>query len=160
MASSKIALRTAGNDNWETPDDLYSKLNGTYSFVLDAAASVGNAKCPNYFGDGGVASDALVADWQPWLNKGNIWLNPPYSRPLQSQFVTKALSEIRKFDLLADDDKLYPSPHIVCLLPARTDTKLFHDVIWPHAQVQFLRGRLKFKGATNSAPFPSMIVVF
>ena len=46
------------------------------------------------------------------------------------------------------------------LLPARTDTKWFHDYILGKAEIRFLKGRLKFGGCNNSAPFPSMVVVF
>jgi site-specific DNA-methyltransferase (adenine-specific) len=49
---------------------------------------------------------------------------------------------------------------VVCLLPARTDTARFLDYIYNKAEVRFLRGRVKFGGGKNSAPFPSMIVVF
>lgn len=47
---------------------------------------------------------------------------------------------------------------VVMLLPARTDTKWFHDYIYGKAEIRFVRGRLKFGG--NSAPFLSMVVVF
>ena len=46
------------------------------------------------------------------------------------------------------------------LIPARTDTKRFHEYIYGKAEVRFIKGRLKFGGCENSAPFPSMIVVF
>ena len=49
---------------------------------------------------------------------------------------------------------------VVMLLPARTDTRWFHDYIYGKAEVRFVRGRLKFGGSKNSAPFPSMVVVF
>ena len=51
---------------------------------------------------------------------------------------------------------------VVMLLPARTDTRWFHEDIYrrERTQVRFLRGRLRFGGAGNSAPFPSMVVVF
>ena len=48
----------------------------------------------------------------------------------------------------------------VMLIPARTDTKRFHDYIYGNAEIRFIKGRLKFGGCENSAPFPSMIVVF
>lgn len=48
----------------------------------------------------------------------------------------------------------------VMLIPARTDTKRFHEYIYGKAEVRFIKGRLKFGGCENSAPFPSMIVVF
>lgn len=48
---------------------------------------------------------------------------------------------------------------VVMLLPARTDTKWFHEYICGKAEIRFIEGRLKFGGAKNNAPFPSMIVV-
>ena len=49
---------------------------------------------------------------------------------------------------------------VVMLIPARTDTSWFHNYIYHKAEIRFIRGRLKFGGNKNSAPFPSMIVVF
>lgn len=47
------------------------------------------------------------------------------------------------------------------LLPARTDTKWFHEyILEPGHEVRFIKGRLKFGGSKNSAPFPSMVVIF
>ena len=47
------------------------------------------------------------------------------------------------------------------LIPARTDTKYFHEFIYHKAkEIRFVKGRLKFGGSKNSAPFPSMVVVF
>ena len=48
---------------------------------------------------------------------------------------------------------------VVMLLPARTDTRWFHDYCIK-GNIEFLRGRLKFGNSENSAPFPSMIVIF
>lgn len=143
---------SSGKDDWETPDDLFSLYDGNFHFVLDAAANADNHKCDRWYGPDGVHSDALAVNWP--LEEGNIWLNPPYSRGLQSQFVERALSQC----YLQGDRSNH---HVVCLLPARTDTKLFHDVILASgAKVEFLRGRIKFKGGSSCAPFPSMICVF
>ena len=49
---------------------------------------------------------------------------------------------------------------VVCLLPARTDTRYFHEYIYGKAEIRFIKGRLKFGDAKNSAPFPSMVVIF
>lgn len=46
------------------------------------------------------------------------------------------------------------------LLPARTDSRWFHEYIYNKAEVRFVKGRLKFGGSKNSAPFPSMVVIF
>lgn len=143
------ACLSTGKDDWETPDDLFQRYNARYHFVLDAAATAENTKCENYFSPTG---DALSADWQPWLALGNIWLNPPYSAGNQARFVKRACEEALIGEMW--------DHAIVCLLPARTDTRLFHETIWAMGDVEFLKGRVKFKGAAQGAPFPSMIVTF
>lgn len=77
----------------------------------------------------------------PW-GKCNF-MNPPYGRVI-GKWIKKA-SE---------------NPVTVCLLPARTDTRWFHDYIYGRAEIRFIKGRLKFGGGKNSAPFPSMVVIF
>ena len=50
---------------------------------------------------------------------------------------------------------------MVCLIPARTDTKYWHEFIFPYAsEIRFIKGRLKFGNSDNSAPFPSALVIF
>ena len=145
------SMFSTGKDDWETPDALFQQYDQIYHFVLDLAANITNHKVNRWLGPVGEYEDALtLLSWGNFLNQGNLWLNPPYSPQLQPRFVTRAMQEVRQ----------HKTGHIVCLLPARTDTRLFHDVIMPFGTVTFLRGRLKFKGAVNSAPFPSMIVVF
>ena len=160
---------SSGKDSWETPDTLFKRYDDVYHFVLDAAADGVNHKCDLWFGPDSPVGvvDALVVEWLDYLKKGNIWLNPPYSRGLQKKFVEKAAHE--KCELMFRND---PDPFsvldvpsslnsVVCLLPARTDTKLFHEIIKPYASsVEFLKGRVKFVGAKAGAPFPSMVVVF
>lgn len=152
-------LFSTGKDDWETPDDFFRNLDDKYHFVLDAAANSSNCKCPAYFGDGGVEQDALEADWQEWLDNGNIWLNPPYSRKLQTAFLRKVVEESGK-QKARRSGVGEEHGRIVCLLPARTDTANFHDFILPNGEIEFLRGRIKFKGAKHGAPFPSMICIF
>lgn len=154
--NNKLHFST-GKDDYESPDDLFTLYNSTYHFTLDAAANESNHKVDRWFGPGGEHEDALEEglSWVP----GNVWLNPPYSRGLQSKFIIKAACEGLKH-----------LGSIVCLLPARTDTKSFHDVCMRYGMVELLKGRLKFKlngkyildkkGKPISAPFPSMIVVF
>ena len=49
---------------------------------------------------------------------------------------------------------------VVMLIPSRTDTKWFHNYIYGIAEIRFIKGRLKFGNSKNSAPFPSMVVIF
>lgn len=78
--------------------------------------------------------------------RGLWWMNPPYGREIGAWV---RYAKIWRFEESG-----------VCLLPARTDTRWWHNNI-PHAsQVVFIKGRLKFGEAINSAPFPSEFVVF
>ena len=78
-----------------------------------------------------------------------MFCNPPYGREI-SRWVKKCYEESKK-----------PNTTVVMLIPARTDTSYFHDYIYKKAkEIRFVRGRLKFGNSKNSAPFPSMVVVF
>lgn len=79
---------------------------------------------------------------EPWGKRN--YINPPYGRGVY-EWVKKASEQTLS----------------VMLLPARTDTKWMHEIILPKAsEIRFIKGRLKFGNATNSAPFPSMVVIF
>ena len=80
---------------------------------------------------------------------GAVFCNPPYGRQI-GKWVQKAYEESKS------------GTTIVLLIPARTDTTYFHDYIYqkPNVEIRFLRGRLKFGDGKNSAPFPSMVVIF
>lgn len=153
----------SGKDTWSTPPEIFDPLHAEFRFTLDAAATHDNAKCPCYLGPDHAPEyrDGLTADW--WLGRAGevAWCNPPYSRGLQAKFIAKAVAEAQKGagGLLS----------VVMLLPARTDTRAFHDLIWDAAvhrprpivrEIRFLPGRVKFVGAKHGAPFPSMVVVF
>ena len=77
-----------------------------------------------------------------------VFCNPPYGRKI-SDWVKKAYEENKENNNL-----------VVLLLPARTDTKWYHEYICGKAEVLFLKGRLKFGDGKNSAPFSSMIVIY
>lgn len=134
------ALFSSAKTDWETPQGIFDELDGEFHFQLDPCASDSNTKCKAYF-----SSDGLE---RGWANYGSVFVNPPYGRGL-GDWVKKAQVESQSGCV------------VVMLLPARTDTRWFHDWVLPWAkEIRFIRGRLKFGGATNSAPFPSMIVVF
>jgi len=126
------------NDRWETPPELFAKLNEEFGFTLDVCALPENAKCRRYFTP---AIDGLKQKWQ-----GVCWMNPPYGRHI-GKWVSRAYESARE------------GATVVCLLPARTDTSWWHCYCMM-AEIRLLRGRLKFVGAESSAPFPSAIVVF
>lgn len=82
------------------------------------------------------------------LGGARVFCNPPYGRET-GRWVAKAYEEGHK-----------PGSLVVLLLPARTDTTYFHDYILGRSEIRFIRGRLKFGGGKNPAPFPSMLVIF
>lgn len=123
-------------DDWATPQDFFDKLNEEFHFTLDVCASKENAKCKKFFTK---EQNGLYQEWG-----GDIcWMNPPYGR------------EIGKWVEHASSTNL-----CVALLPARTDTRWWHDFIQDKAEVRFIKGRLKFGDSKNSAPFPSCVVIF
>jgi len=132
-------LFSSATGEWETPQWFFDELNKEFGFTIDVCANVTNAKCKVWFN---MAQNGLFRSWN-----GICWMNPPYGREI-GKWVKKAFEESQR------------GATVVCLLPARTDTKWFHDYIYKKAEIRFLKGRLKFGGSKNSAPFPSMIVIF
>lgn len=130
------ALFSSATDLWETPQDFFNELNKEFDFETDVCALPENAKCKNYYTP---EENGLAQEWG-----GICWCNPPYGRKI-GEWVKKA-SESNAFTVM--------------LLPARTDTKWFHEYIYGKAEIRFIKGRLKFGNSKNSAPFPSMIVIF
>lgn len=137
-------LFSSKNEVWATPQDFFDKLNEEFRFTLDPCALPDNAKCKRFYTP---EQDGLA---QSWGGGGeNVFCNPPYGKSIYS-WVLKCYCEAAK-----------PNTTVVALLPARTDTKWFHEYIYGKAkEVRFVKGRLKFGGSTNSAPFPSMVVIF
>ena len=139
---SRAYMPPSATDDWATPKDLFNVLNEQHKFDLDVAASLTNYLCDDWFGldhYDEARRDGLKADWY-----GHVWCNPPYGRVIKD-WVLKASQH---HDL------------VVMLLPARTDTRWFHELVLPNANVKFIKGRLKFGGHKVSAPFPSMLVTF
>lgn len=132
---------SSATDEWATPLDFYNTLNNEFNFNLDPCATDDNHKCAKYFTK---VDNGLLQSWGGY----KVFCNPPYGRAIGA-WVEKAYNEAQKKDTL-----------IVMLLPARVDTKWFHNFIYHKAEIRFIKGRLKFGGCKNSAPFPSMVVIF
>lgn len=129
-------LYSSNTDLWETPQDFFYQLNEEFQFDLDVCALPENAKCKRFFTP---KDNGLLMPWD-----GICWCNPPYGREI-GKWVKKASECFNT---------------VVMLLPARTDTKWFHDYIYNKAEIRFVKGRLKFGSSKNSAPFPSMVCIF
>ena len=137
-------LMTSDKNYWETPQTFFDELNKEFNFTLDVASTDENAKTKNHFT---IESDGLSNKW-----KGNVFCNPPYGKEI-GLWVKKAYEES-----LTNDGV------IVLLIPARTDTRYWHDYIFGKAKdIRFLKGRLKFElngEAKQSAPFPSAVIIY
>lgn len=128
------------SDQWATPQDFFDRLNKEFCFTLDPCATDENHKVENYF----TADDnGLLQNW----GGQRVFCNPPYSKI--GEWVKKCYEEAIK-----------PETLVVMLIPARTDTRYFHDYIIHRSEIRFVKGRLKFGDSKNAAPFPSMVVIF
>lgn len=129
-------------DQWATPQDFFDQLDEKFSFTLDPCADHNNHKCEKYFTK---EENGLMKSWAG----ETVFCNPPYGREI-GKWVEKAFLECEQNGCKT----------VVMLIPARTDTQWFHKWIYGKAKIIFLKGRLKFGGAKNAAPFPSMLVIF
>lgn len=125
----------------EYPPSFFNEVNKEFNFNLDPCSTDENHKCDKYYT---IKDDGLSKDW----SGHNVWCNPPYGRNI-GKWVEKCYREGCKDNTL-----------VALLIPARTDTKYFHDYILHRAEIRFIPGRLKFGNSNNSAPFPSMLVIF
>lgn len=132
---------SSAEESWSTPVEFFEKYNNIYGFTLDVCAEPHNTKCEDFIDK---QTDALQVDWSNFSK--SCWMNPPYGRTIK-QWMKKAYEESLK------------GVTVVCLVPSRTDTIWWHEYSMK-GEIEFIKGRLKFNGHKNSAPFPSAVVVF
>ena len=128
---------------WGTPQETFDMLNEEFNFTLDPCASHLNHKCTKYYT---IEEDGLSMSWAGEC----VFMNPPYGNDA-AKWIAKAYFESQYAEI------------IVALLPARTDTRWFHDYVYHKSEIRFIKGRLKFvgpDGTTGTATFPSMIIVW
>ena len=145
-SKTNVAVHFSSNTNeWSTPPDLFARLDAQYHFTLDPCCTHENAKCTKHFT---IKEDGLSKSW----GEETVFVNPPYSRGEQAKWIKKAYEESLK------------GAFVVCLVPARTDTKFFYNYCTKASEIIFIAGRVKFveRGTPckSGAPFPSCIVVF
>lgn len=136
MTTGLFSSRT---EEWETPQYVFDTLNNEFHFTLDVCATHENTKCKRFFTK---EENGLAMSWS-----GSVFMNPPYGREIY-KWMQKAYSQIQFAN------------HIVCLVPARTDTRWWHDWAMKADEIRLIKGRLKFGDGKQSAPFPSCVVIF
>ena len=150
---NSAVMFSKATDEWRTPQATFEALDAEFGFDLDVAATADNCLVENYIGPDRGRPDRLDALSVGW-GKVVCWMNPPYSQC--RAFIAKAAQEARR------------GATVVALVPSRTDTRWWHEHVWdteknqprPGVEVRFIKGRLKFGDSTNSAPFPSVVIVF
>lgn len=127
-------LLSSVKQDWETPQADYDTWNKEYDFTFDPCCTLDNCKCPDgLFYD--LGQDGLT---EPW--RGRVFMNPPYKE--SKLWIPKAAAESKRREV----------EFIIGLLPARTDTKIFHSHIWDRKTceyyrgvgIEYLKGRLTF----------------
>ena len=138
---------SSGENNWSTPKGIYNDLNEEFEFDFDpcplnSAVKLSKTLFDEVNNDEREVYDGLNVEW----GESNF-VNPPYSDI--AKWIEKSYLESKK------------GKTVVLLIPSRTDTKAFHKYVLPFCkEIRFCKGRLKFGDAKNSAPFPSMVVIF
>jgi site-specific DNA-methyltransferase (adenine-specific) len=132
-------LFSSSTDDWPTPQWLFDALHAEFSFDLDPCASKENAKCARFFTR---EDDGLRQDW----GRQTVFMNPPYGRSI-GDWLKKAYESSRQGAV------------VVCLLPARTDTRWWHEYVM-RGEVGLIRGSHRFGNSVTAAPFPSAVVAF
>lgn len=133
-------MMSSKTPEWATPQEFFDELNNEFNFTLDPCCTHENAKCAYHFTK---EEDGLSQKW----GGQTVFCNPPYGREL-TKWVKKCHDEGQN------------GATVVMLIPARTDTRWFHDYIYNKAEIRFIKGRLKFGNSKSAAPFPSMLVIY
>lgn len=140
MTAMTSGMMSSTTDEWPTPRYVFDKLDAEFSFELDVCATDDNHKCARYFTK---EIDGLKQEW-----KGVCWMNPPYGRTI-GQWIRKAY-----------ESSMGGGTIVVCLIPARTDTRWWRDYVMRASELRFVSGRIRFGDAGQGAPFPSVIAIF
>ena len=142
------ALFSSKTPEWSTPQYIVDWASNRFlmghPYVLDAAATSENKKAPCYFSK---LHSALQLQW----NASRIWLNPPYGRII-SKFTKRTIEQLQNPNII--------NSSVTLLIPARTDTKWFFDLIQNPLEkhIIFIKGRIAFGAGKSKAPFPSVLI--
>ena len=141
MKKEMAAMCQSNDMTWATPDEWFNYLNLEFKFTLDPCCTTETAKCKKFYTP---EDDGLTKNW----GEERVFMNPPYGKEIGA-WMAKAYSEALNNGAL-----------VVCLVPARVDTKWWHNSAAKTSEIRFPIGRLTFVGASASAPFPVAIVIF
>lgn len=129
--------------SWGTPPEVFNPLHAEFGFTLDPCATPDSAKVPKFYTE---VDDGLSKDW----SSERVFMNPPYGKEIYG-WTRKAREEAKRGAL------------VVALLPASCDLKWWHEDVIGHAEVRYIRGRVRFLTGgpyRSSGFFASVIVIW
>ena len=138
MSKNRTKENGSTNDDWETPNYLLEKIREEFGYFYDP--------CPLKSKE-----DGLSISW-----KDVNYINPPYNITDKPKFIKKAFEEFKK------------GKTCIILVPATTETKWFHELVVPYAEVRLIKGRVRFKGYNSKGEYVtnktgqsgSMLIIF
>lgn len=127
------------NQEYETPDPLFSLLNDEFHFAIDICASQENNKLERYYSK---QDDCFTKDWSE-----TSWINPEFM--VVKKYIKKAFEDSTKF-----------GSTIVMLTLSKTNTNWWRDYVMKAKEVRFINQKLQFKNTKQGLRFPACIIVF
>lgn len=134
--------------DWSTNWEFFNPINDEFKFTIDVAADSRNKKVERFFS---IEDDGLKQDWTNEI----VWCNPPYGRDVP-KWLLKGKENAEKNNTIS-----------VFLIPARTNTKWFHEICLKADEIRFVKGRPKFYNYANEdfealfgLPVPLCLVIF
>lgn len=138
---SLASMLSSEDMTWATPQEWFNYLNLEFKFTLDPCCVAATAKCDLFYTP---ETNGLAQSWA----EQRVFMNPPYGEAI-GDWMRKTYDECRHNGAL-----------VVCFVPARVDTQWWHAYAAKASDIRFPIGRVRFAGATYSAPFPVAIVIF
>ena len=143
MTFNKVMFSSL-SDEWRTPQSLFDKLDKEFKFKLDPCSNEHYCLTQRTITK---EENGLEHNWLFQGKPQSVFVNPPYGKEID-KWMKKGYEESLKGNV------------VVMIIPSRTDTKWWHNYVMKAKEIRFIKGRLKFSGHKNSAPFPSCVVIF
>jgi phage N-6-adenine-methyltransferase len=138
------AYHRSQRHDWETPPEVFAAYDAEFHFTLDVCATAEHATCVRFFSP---EQNGLMQDWGDEV----CWMHPPYENQIAAWMEKAYRSSLA-------------GATVVCLVPARTGTRWWHDWVLEKAEVQvevrLRKGRMTFVGAPHPAGFDAVAVMY
>ncbi len=141
------ALNSSVKMDWQTPENVLELVRKVGPIGLDPCTTRENPTGALALCSPDVGLDGLKLQWAGNSFGALVYVNPPYGRALGA-WVDKCIQEAKL------------GAEIILLVPSRTDTRWWHKAANEATCCAFWKGRMTFKGAPSTAPFPTCLFYF